>query len=152
MHTVGAAAKAVGVSPKAVRIWKPKAYYRRPHAPKPLPPIQRRRYRDSAVHSSCQTLGLTLAEIKDILDLHRQGTAPCDQVTVLLDQHIRDIDRAIADLRALRASLAAALKAARSRTTPRRTATVCALLKAPTTQPLSSTRICAGQRLEIFRN
>jgi MerR family transcriptional regulator, copper efflux regulator len=52
--------------------------------------------------------------LPNVLDLHRQGTAPCEQATVLLDQHIRDIDRAVDDLQALRASLAAALKAARS--------------------------------------
>ena len=76
-----------------------------------------------------RTLGLTLPEIKDVLDLHRQGTAPCEQVTVLLDQHIRDIDRAIADLQALRASLAAALKAARSDRRRGRTATVCRIIE-----------------------
>jgi MerR family transcriptional regulator, copper efflux regulator len=76
-----------------------------------------------------RTLGLTLPEIKDILDLHRQGTAPCDQVTVLLDQHIRDIDRAIADLQSLRASLAAALKAARSDRRRGRAATVCRIIE-----------------------
>jgi hypothetical protein len=69
------------------------------------------------------------AKIKDILDLHRQGTAPCDQVTVLLDQHIRDIDRAIADLQSLRASLAAALKAARSDRRRGRAATVCRIIE-----------------------
>jgi MerR, DNA binding len=68
-------------------------------------------------------------EIKDILDLHRQGTAPCDQVTVLLDQHISDIDRAIADLQALRASLAAALKAARSDRRRGQVATVCRIIE-----------------------
>jgi DNA-binding transcriptional MerR regulator len=114
MHTVGAAAKAVGVSAKAVRIWEAKGL---------LPPPARteagyRLFSDDDIAIlrfilRARTLGLTLPEIKDVLDLHRQGTAPCDQVTVLLDQHIRDIDRAIADLQALRTSLAAALKAAR---------------------------------------
>ncbi|WP_236054766.1 MerR family DNA-binding protein [Mycobacterium sp. SM1] len=60
-----------------------------------------------------RTLGLTLSEIKGILDLHRHGMAPCEQVTALLDKHIRDIDRAIADLHALRTILAAALQTAR---------------------------------------
>jgi MerR family copper efflux transcriptional regulator len=48
---------------------------------------------------------------------------------VLLDQHISDIDRAIADLQALRASLAAALKAARSDRRRGRIATVCRIIE-----------------------
>src|ERR1700742_3888036 len=85
MHTVGAAAKAVGVSPKAVRIWEAKGL---------LPPAARteagyRLFSDDDISIlrfilRARTLGLTLPEIKKILDLHRQGTAPCDQVTVLL--------------------------------------------------------------------
>jgi MerR family copper efflux transcriptional regulator len=130
MHTVGAAAKAVGVSAKAVRIWEAKGL---------LPPATRteagyRLFSDDDIAIlrfilRARTLGLTLPEIKDILDLHRQGTAPCEQVTVLLDQHIRDIDRAIAELQALRASLAAALKAARSDRRRGRTATVCRIIE-----------------------
>jgi MerR family transcriptional regulator, copper efflux regulator len=130
MHTVGAAAKAVGVSAKAVRIWEAKGL---------LPPATRteagyRLFSDDDIAIlrfilRARTLGLTLPEIKDILDLHRRGTAPCDQVTVLLDQHISDIDRAIADLKALRASLAAALKAARSDQRRGRTATVCRIIE-----------------------
>jgi MerR family transcriptional regulator, copper efflux regulator len=129
-HTVGAAAKAVGVSPKAIRIWEAKGL---------LPPAARteagyRLFSDDDIEIlrfilRARTLGLTLPEIKDILDLHRQGTAPCDQVTVLLDQHINDIDRAIADLQALRATLAAALRTARSDRRRGRTATVCRIIE-----------------------
>jgi MerR family copper efflux transcriptional regulator len=141
MHTVGAAAKAVGVSPKAVRIWEAKGL---------LPPAARTEagYRlfsedDIAILRfilRARTLGLTLPEIKDILDLHRQGTAPCDQVTVLLDQHIRDIDRAIADLQALRASLAATLKAARSDRRRGRAATVCRIIESTDDTAAQATR------------
>jgi DNA-binding transcriptional MerR regulator len=130
MYTVGAAAKVVGVSAKAIRIWEAKGLL-------PLAARTEAGYRlfsddDIAILRfilRARTLGLTLPEIKDILDLHRRGTAPCDQVTVLLDQHISDIDRAIADLQALRASLAAALKAARSDRRRGRTATVCRIIE-----------------------
>jgi MerR family transcriptional regulator, copper efflux regulator len=53
-----------------------------------------------------KTLGLSLGEIRDILDIHRGGTAPCRHVLSLLDQRIRDIDRAITELRQLRRALA----------------------------------------------
>jgi MerR family copper efflux transcriptional regulator len=129
-HTVGVVAEAVGVSAKAIRIWEAKGL---------LPPTARTEagYRvftddDIAILRfilRARTLGLTLAEIKDILDLHRQGTAPCDQVTVLLDKHIRDIDRAIADLRALRSTLATALQGARSDQRRGQAATVCRIIE-----------------------
>ncbi len=129
-HTVGDAAKAVGVSAKAIRIWEAKGL---------LPPPARTQagYRlfsedDIAILRfivRARTLGLTLSEIKNILDLHRHGTAPCEQVTALLDKHIRDIDRAITDLRALRTALAAALQTARSDQRRGRTATVCRIIE-----------------------
>jgi DNA-binding transcriptional MerR regulator len=129
-HTVGAAAKTVGVSPKAIRIWEAKGL---------LPPAARteagyRLFSDDDIPIlrfilRAKTLGLTLPQIKDILDLHRQGTAPCDQVTVLFEQRINDIDRAIADLQALRATLAAALQTARSDRRRGRAATLCRLIE-----------------------
>lgn len=128
--TVGAAAKAVGASPKAIRIWEAKGL---------LPPAARteagyRLFSDDDITIlrfilRAKTLGLTLPEIKDILDLHRQGTAPCDQVTILLEQRIGDIDRAIADLQALRATLAAARQTARSDRRRGHTATFCRIIE-----------------------
>lgn len=52
-----------------------------------------------------KALDLTLAEIKDIIDLQRGGATPCDRVTALLDSHIADIDRTMADLHDLRHTL-----------------------------------------------
>lgn len=131
-HTVGDAAKAIGVSAKAIRIWEAKGL---------LPPAERteagyRLFSDDDIAIlrfilRARTLGLTLSEIKDILDLHRQGMAPCEQVTALLDKHIRDIDRAIADLRALRTTLAAALQTARSDQRRGQAATVCRIIESP---------------------
>ena len=125
-HTVGAAAKAVGVSAKAIRIWEAKGL---------LPPAGRteagyRLFTDDDIEilrfiGRAKTLGLTLPEIKSVLDLHRQGSVPCDQVTALLDAHIRDIDQTVAELRALRATLAAALQGARQDQNRGRAATVC---------------------------
>lgn len=132
-HTVGAAAKAVGVSAKAIRIWEAKGL---------LPQAGRteagyRLFTDDDIEIlrfiiRAKTLGLTLPEIKSILDLHRQGTAPCEQVTELLDAHIRDIDRAIAELRALRTALSAALRSARNDQHRGRAATVCRIIERST--------------------
>lgn len=43
-----------------------------------------------------QTLGLSLKEIKLILDLQRQGQQQCDRVIGMLDKHLDQIDRRIA--------------------------------------------------------
>ncbi len=111
--TVGAAAKAAGVSAKAVRLWESKGL---------LPPAERteagyRLFSDADVGvlrfiRQAKTLGLQLSEIKDILDLQRVGAAPCTRVTELLDGRIAEIDRSLADLRALRRSLTSARRAA----------------------------------------
>jgi MerR family copper efflux transcriptional regulator len=105
--TVGKAAQAAGLSGKAVRLYEAKGL---------LPPAERteagyRTYTDDDITvlrfiRRAKTLGLSLAEIRDILDLRRGGTAPCRHVVALLDERIRDVDRTIADLRQLRHALA----------------------------------------------
>lgn len=129
-HTVGTAAKNVGVSAKAIRLWEAKGL---------LPPAERtksgyRLFTESDIEvlhfiRRAKTLGLTLPEIKNILDLQRQGTVPCGHVTTLLDERIRDIDRTLADLRALRATLASVRQAARDDQRRGESATVCRIIE-----------------------
>lgn len=112
--TVGTAAEAAGISAKAVRLWESKGL---------LPPAERteagyRLFTDDDVAvlrfiRQAKALDLSLVEIKDILDLQRGGAAPCSRVTELLDAHITDIDRTLADLRQLRRSLTTVRRAAR---------------------------------------
>lgn len=135
-HTVGAAAKAVGVSAKAIRIWEAKGLL----APAGRTEAGYRLFTDGDIEIlrfiiRAKTLGLTLPEVKSILDLHRQGTAPCEQVTALLDAHISDIDRAIAELRALRTTLSAALQSARHDQHRGRAATVCRIIESSSDNP-----------------
>lgn len=52
-----------------------------------------------------RALGLHLEDIAAILAIRRGGAAPCAAVSALLDTRIAEIDTAITDLRALRASL-----------------------------------------------
>jgi DNA-binding transcriptional MerR regulator len=59
-----------------------------------------------------QAAGLTLAEIKQILDIRDHGQAPCGHVRDLLDARLADIDSKMADLLALRANVAALRDAA----------------------------------------
>lgn len=106
MLTVGRIAAQTGLSPKAVRLYEANGL---------IDPPERtssgyRTYTDDAVPvlgfiRQAQALGLSLKEIKDILDLQRRGEQPCALVTGLLDQHLADIERRIADLEALRTTL-----------------------------------------------
>lgn len=52
-----------------------------------------------------QSLGLSLAEIKEFLDVHDQGDLPCDHVRVKLQDKVADIDRQIQQLQLLKLEL-----------------------------------------------
>ncbi|MET9953643.1 heavy metal-responsive transcriptional regulator [Streptomyces sp. NPDC006339] len=54
-----------------------------------------------------QVAGLTLAEIRSVLVLRDTGQAPCARVTELIDQHLDEINRRLAELRATRTALRA---------------------------------------------
>ncbi len=104
--TVGEVARAVGVSTKAIRVWESKGLI-------PHPERDDARYRvftqdDLALArfvSQAKSLGLTLSEIKDIIDLQRAGSTPCQRVLAAIDQHLEEIDQALADLQQLRQTL-----------------------------------------------
>jgi DNA-binding transcriptional MerR regulator len=52
-----------------------------------------------------QRLGLTLAEIKQILNIYNKGQAPCSHVQKMISQKISEIDTQVKDLLALRQDL-----------------------------------------------
>jgi len=52
-----------------------------------------------------RTAGLTLAQIREVIDIRDAGEAPCHHVHELLTARLVDIDRQIADLEVLRAAL-----------------------------------------------
>ncbi|MBT2456843.1 heavy metal-responsive transcriptional regulator [Streptomyces sp. ISL-86] len=74
------------------------------------PPRTRGGYRDYPEQAAtrlafirdAQHAGLTLAEIRSILILRDDGHAPCTHVTTLIDEHLADIDRRMAELAAAR--------------------------------------------------
>lgn len=49
-----------------------------------------------------QAAGLTLAQIRQILEIHDEGHPPCEHVRDLLDTRVADLDRQIEQLLALR--------------------------------------------------
>lgn len=52
-----------------------------------------------------QAAGLTLAQIRNILDIRDHGEAPCDHVRELLDARLTDIDHQLQRLTDLRSTL-----------------------------------------------
>ena len=54
---------------------------------------------------AAQSLGLSLAEIAEILRIRDQHGSPCGHVTALLTSHLERLERRIADLTALRDEL-----------------------------------------------
>jgi DNA-binding transcriptional MerR regulator len=107
---VGAVAKAAGVGVQTLH------YYERLGL---LPKPQRsttnyRLYSSDAIRrvkfiKKAQTIGLTLEETKQILDLKERGRAPCGKVAELGERHLREIDMRLAELRKYRRALADAL-------------------------------------------
>lgn len=128
--TVGAAAEAAGVSAKAVRLWESRGLLR---------PAERtesgyRLFTDGDVGvlrfiRRAKALGLHLSEVKEILDLQREGAAPCTRVTELLDGRIAEIDRTRADLLELRRTLTAVRQAARDSRRRGEEAVVCRIIE-----------------------
>lgn len=112
--TVGEAARRSGVTPKAVRLYESRGIL-------PLAERTEAGYRTYTQHDveilrfvrRARSLGLRLEEIRRIVDLQREGAQPCTTVIGLLAGHLREIDRTMRDLRALRKDLVRTLDAAR---------------------------------------
>ena len=58
--------------------------------------------------------GLTLAQVKDVIDIRSGGQAPCTHVTDLLATRVSKLDCQIADLTALRSTVARLHQAAQA--------------------------------------
>jgi DNA-binding transcriptional MerR regulator len=111
MFTIGKVARRVRIRPSAIR------YYERQGI---LQPTVRgangyRTYGDEAVKlllfvKRAQSLGITLKEIKPLLNLATQGQQPCSHVKQLARNHLREIDTKIIELQTLRNELRTLLR------------------------------------------
>ncbi|MFE1844608.1 heavy metal-responsive transcriptional regulator [Streptomyces sp. NPDC059515] len=114
--TIGQAAQAAGLTRKAVRVYEAKGL---------LPKAERstagyRLYTQDDVElltfiRQARTLGLRLEDVREVLEIRRGGTPPCDAVRDLLDARIAEIDATVNDLIALRENLADTRRAADDR-------------------------------------
>ncbi|MFF3467075.1 heavy metal-responsive transcriptional regulator [Streptomyces sp. NPDC001984] len=105
---IGELAAASGLTTKTIRFYEEAGLL-------PAPPRTPGGYRDYPPQTStrlafvrdAQSAGLTLAEIRSILALRDSGQAPCTHVTGLIQQHLADIERRLAELRTTRTALRA---------------------------------------------
>lgn len=127
MLTVGAAARQAGIRASALRFYESRGILRPTHRL----PNGYRLYDEDAVSSllfirRAQGLGISLKEIKQLLRLAGDGRQPCGRVRELAREHLRDIDRKIRELTALRLQLR---KLLRRRPTARRAGEVCPIIQ-----------------------
>ncbi len=105
MLTIGKVAKRTGLSASAIR------YYERHGLLRPSRLLNGYRvYDEDAIKAlrflrHAQTLSITLKEIKQLLELARDGQRPCKGVRELARWHLSDIDTKIHQLRSLRKEL-----------------------------------------------
>jgi MerR family transcriptional regulator, copper efflux regulator len=109
---IGEAARAAGVTPKAIRFYESTGLL-----PAPVRgPNRYRLYTPDALDTlrfikQASGLGLTLTEIREVLTIRWGGRPPCAHVHRLLSEKARELDQKLADLLALRRQLRQSLRA-----------------------------------------
>jgi MerR family transcriptional regulator, copper efflux regulator len=111
MFSIGRVAQRAGVRPSAIRYYEAQGILRRPDRR----PNGYRVYTNDAVKlllfvRRAQALGITLKEIKPLLNLATQGQRPCKHVKEIARNHLRDINDKIRELQALRSELRTLLR------------------------------------------
>lgn len=110
MH-IGEVARSVGVRPSTLRYYESQGIIR--------PAVRGvngyRFYHEESVTvlgfvKRAQLLGLTLKEIKSLLELSCEDRGRCDYLKRLAREHLRDVDKTIAQLQRLRTELQALLR------------------------------------------
>jgi MerR family transcriptional regulator, copper efflux regulator len=108
---IGAIANKIGLSVDAIRFYERNSLLPRP----PRTEGGFRKYGESDVETlgfirRVQTLGFTLSEVREFLELRRTPLQPCAPVRRRLELKVRDVSRKVADLRKLERELRAALR------------------------------------------
>lgn len=103
---IGELGKLTGCQPETIRFYEQKGLL-----PPPVRSDANYRLYD-ATHAErlhfirrCRALGMSLDEVQILLGFHDEPDRPCDGVNALVDQHIGQIDRQIAELGTLRSEL-----------------------------------------------
>jgi MerR family copper efflux transcriptional regulator len=128
--TIGQVARQAGLGTKAIRFYESRGLL----SPAARGENRYRLYGSEAVDvlrfvKQAQTMGLTLAEIREIIGIRQGGRPPCRHVHALLNEKAQELDRKLQDLLALRRRIRTSLRAwDRS---ARRSAVVCPHIETP---------------------
>ena len=103
---IGDLATQAGLSAKAIRFYEQAGLL-------PQPPRTSGGYRDYPLGAvdrlafirHAQAAGFTLADIRSVLTIRDSGQAPCQHVSVLIDEHLAQVERRIAELTRARDAL-----------------------------------------------
>ncbi len=128
--TVGQAARRAGLTPKAIRLYEGKGLV----APAPRTQAGYRLYQEQDVQRlqfvrQARTLGLNLAEIREVIDLQRGGAQPCERVLGIVEARLEEIDRAVRDLQGLKRVLRRARETARQSRSRGAGAVICRIIE-----------------------
>jgi MerR family transcriptional regulator, copper efflux regulator len=103
---IGDLATRAGLTAKTIRFYEQAGLLSQP----PRTPAGYRNYRPGAVDRlafirQAQAAGFTLADIRGVLAIRDSGQAPCEHVSVLIDEHLAQVERRIAELTRARDAL-----------------------------------------------
>ena len=131
--TIGEAAEASGVTTKAIRVYERRGLLE----PAERTPAGYRTYGPDELAllrfiRRAKAVGLRLEDIRQVIDLQRQGTQPCADVIDLLDHRLADIDRTMKDLKALRRTLIQARDGAEQAALSGKKAVICRVIETAT--------------------
>ncbi len=113
--TIGKLASQAGLRPSAIQYYEAHGLLR----PSMRLPNGYRIYDEDAAETlrflrRAQGFGITLREIKQLIDLTRRGRQPCEHARKLITQHLADVETQIREMRVLRKELRSALSRADS--------------------------------------
>ena len=135
----GEAAKAAGVGIQTLHFYEGQGLIPRP----PRSQSGYRLYTPEIVEQvrfirKAQSLGFSLDEIKEILNLARRGTSPCGRVQAALGEKLAEVDRRLEELRSFRVELASLIKQAHVLSAHNNEARVCSIVEEAPPLPLTS--------------
>ena len=125
---IGELAERAGLSPKTIRYYEQIGL-----VPEPTRlPNGYRDYQESGVEllrfvGAAQSIGLSLGEIREVLDLRDRGEAPCAHVLDLIERHALELEDRIEALDAMRKDLIRL--AAEARRSPRPQSAYCHIIE-----------------------
>ncbi len=148
---IGELAKRVGVNPKTIRYYEEIGLLPGPERTT----LNYRVYRPDDARrlefiKKAQVLGLSLAEIREILSIRESGWLPCEHVRALLTHKLEELDRHITQMKAFRRELAQYLTELEERSYAGKEEAICPHIEGfpglPSSHPLSDRTGHAGRR------